>query len=114
MSAPEDQQREERALDALMVLALRPDLAAGGPAPGAGRSDSGLSEEDRRALDALGSDLAARVAAGAWGPWPARCGRELTGSLHRAEGECDLTEQAREELERKVRELDEEEGDSRP
>jgi hypothetical protein len=41
-------------------------------------------------------------------------GRGLTGSLHRAEGEGDLTEQAREELERKVRELDEEEGDCRP
>jgi hypothetical protein len=38
----------------------------------------------------------------------------LTGSLHRAGEDGDLTEQAREEMERKVRELDEEEGGARP
>jgi hypothetical protein len=109
MSTPDDQHREERALDALLVLALRPDL----------------TEEDRRALAALGPDLAERIVAGTWRPRrpgpgarrkARRRGRELTGSLHRAGEETDLTEEARQEMERKVRELDEEEkeGGSRP
>jgi hypothetical protein len=117
MSSGSDQEREDRALDALIVAASRPDLwpqaPARPPAP-----DAGLTKEDRRALDALGPDLAARVAAGQWAPRarprparPRRRGRpRLTGALHRAEEDAGLTEEARQEMERKVREL-EAEGD---
>jgi hypothetical protein len=120
MSTPDEQHREEQALDALIVLALRPDLA-GDPPPDLGGPGPALTEEDRRALAALGPDLAALIAAGVWEPRPTRKrrkaprrGRELTGSLHRAQEEGELTEEARAEMERKVRELDEEEGGARP
>jgi hypothetical protein len=114
-----ENEREDQVLDHLIVAALRgidslddlPDLD--GPEPQ-------LSEEDEIALAALGEDLIQQVLERA-----NRISRvfrvgdlrtathELAGSLHRSEDETELSEEIRDALERKVREMrdDEEEGE---
>ena len=117
MSAGEDKQRAERALDALMVLAFL--LEGPGdvePPPDPDGPEPVLSPEHRRALDALGPDLVERIVKGL-PRWPAERDRKparktrrrkptVTGSLHRGKADDELTDEARAEMERKVRELD--------
>lgn len=113
-----DGEREDQALDALIVAALRPDLRGDVPTDVAG-PEPALSDEDRRALDALGPDLAERLARGerpGGRPRPRKNGGgrwQLAGSLNRGEGE-EPGEEAREEMERKRRELDAEEPGELP
>jgi hypothetical protein len=114
-------------LDALIVLALTsnewqgelPDLPdLDGPEPE-------LSEEDQRALDALGPDLVGRIVRGEWRSRPLqrpkgrardghRPGGRRTGTMHRGEAGAELTDKAREEMERKVRELEADGGEGAP
>ena len=112
-----ENEREDQVLDHLIVAALRgidslddlPDLD--GPEPQ-------LSEEDEIALAALGEDLIRHLLLRV-GPvhrvLPARSlsAHELAGSLHRSEDHTELSEEIRDALERKVREMrdDEEERD---
>jgi hypothetical protein len=121
---PEDKEREDRALDALLVLLLLGEPAGGyphdlGELEGAGPD---LPEAHRQALDALGPDLAARLARrarrprrrpGGRRPGQADPGPRPTGSLHRGAGGGELTDEARAEMERKVRELEEQENQGR-
>jgi hypothetical protein len=121
MATNDDNDRADRILDVLIVLALcgetgdedLPDLD--GPEPV-------LSDEHQRALDALGPDLVARIVRGDWRPRrrPGRPGRVSdgppggTGTMHRGQS-AELTDKAREEMERKVRELEaEDEEGPRP
>lgn len=113
-----DKEREEQALDALIVAAYLPgDMESDmpdfdGPTPV-------LSDEDQKALDNLGSDLIDVIVSGEFTskkkksveslPVERKGQPELAGALNR--GEDDLTEKAREEIERKIKEADEEEDE---
>src|SRR5262245_43413397 len=100
MSTDSDQDREDRAIDALIVMAFRPELRPGAPPPARPAPAVRLTEADRRILAALGPDFAARLAA--WeraprprplGARPRRRGRTTTGALHRAPEDAGLTEE---------------------
>lgn len=116
MSAADEREREEQALDALIVAAFRQEDCEARDLPDVTMPAPALSEEDRRALDALGPDLAARIIAGTWAPrsgqareeWQGarRAEPELAGSMHRSNDEGDLSDEAREEIERKIREIE--------
>jgi hypothetical protein len=67
MSIPSNDEREEQALDALIVAAFRQDPDEDYALLDINAPEPLLSEEDNRALDALGSDLAVRIVAG-WRP----------------------------------------------
>jgi hypothetical protein len=71
MAIEHDDGREERALDALIVLAL---LSAEGEEglPDLDGPEPSLSVEDRRALRALGPDLVKRIVRGEWRGRPRR------------------------------------------
>jgi hypothetical protein len=118
MSSNDDAEREDQALDALIVIALRQDRD-GVPPPDLAGPEPALSPEDQAALDQLGPDLVRRLVRRVRQGRAAGPGKEagkkdrrpkphLAGSLHRGD-EAELTEQARQEMERKVRELDEKE-----
>lgn len=64
MSATSDRERETRAFDALIVYALRREPSEAELPDAPGDLGSLLSEEDRRALAALGPDLVTRVLSG--------------------------------------------------
>jgi hypothetical protein len=108
--SPEEKQQQDRALDALIVLALRGD-----PSGRWGkRPEPDLSAEERQVLEsALGPNFLARLRHWARRRWPDHGRRTqakprygLTGSFHRAGNRSELTDEAREEMERKVRELE--------
>ncbi len=117
-SDPRDHnEREQQALDALLAQALRSVDESRFPRP----DDPApiLEPDDERALKALGSDLVRRIVRGGKGPSskkpplppsaPRRAGRtqELAGAMHRGgEEDGDLTDIAREEIERKIREVE--------
>jgi len=116
MSNDLDPEREDRALDALIVLAFRPELRQDVPLPDLTGPAPELPPEYQRALEALEPGLVQRLRrrleasqprTSRRGPRSSETGRpRLTGSLHRGEEEGQLTDQAREEMERKVRELE--------
>jgi hypothetical protein len=121
MSASEDQEREERALDVLIVLAFLLEGADDAPPPpDPDGPEPVLSPEHRAALDALGPDLVERIVRAIPGSvsgrarhTPRRARRRrpgLTGSMHRVKGKGKLTDEARAEMERKVRELEAEDN----
>lgn len=105
MTQPQDENRETRAIDALIVAALRadldttpPDLDAPAPA---------LTEEDRLALARLGPDFIARVLANP--RESSHCSRatirrELATAMNRGEEDAELTDAARKEMERRIEE----------
>jgi hypothetical protein len=68
MSLAGNNDREQDALDALIVAAFRQDPSEGDALLDINGPEPVLSEEDERALEALGADLPARIAAG--GPDP--------------------------------------------
>ncbi len=112
-----DEEREDQALDALIVAAFRQEPCAEDDVKEMLAAEAYLSAEDRQALEALGPDLVAQILGGAWQPGgaPAQTGREsadvaepeLAGSMHRGDEESEITDAAREEMERKLRELEE-------
>ena len=121
MTTPHERDREDEALDALIVAAFRSDqgkedddLDLTGPVPR-------LSEGDERALAALGPDVVAKILADRREPAHGERRRpvqrlhvpepELAGAMNRGEEDAELTEDAREEMERKVREHEEECGE---
>jgi len=110
MTNLQDEKREERALDALIVAALRADIGKVPPPPDQGFPD--LTEEDRRALDALGPDFIKRLLAGQQpSERPSEresVQRELTSaSMHRGGDEGKPTDKAREEMEQRIKENEE-------
>ncbi len=111
-----DPSREDRALDALIAAAFRQEPCEDLTLEELRRLESALSDEDKAALAGLGDDLAERIAAGLWTPrsrpggedvGAGSCAEELAGSMHRGDEGGDLTDAAREEMERKLRELEE-------
>ena len=112
MNAGPDRNPEDRALDALMAWALRqPDNT---------HPEKALTEEDRKALDELGPDLIEKVMSGRWTPpapptpatrRPRESELELAGSMNRAGEDQELSEEAVREMDRKRKELDEEEDE---
>jgi hypothetical protein len=114
MTDSPEKEREDRALDALIVMAFRPDLADLGPLPDLSDPALLLSPEDQAALDArLGPDLVARILAehppassSPKNPKRRKKTRRRSrpaGSLHRSDG-GEVTEKARAEMERRIRE----------
>jgi hypothetical protein len=108
--------REDRALDALIAAAFRQEPCEELTLEELRCLESVLSDEDKAALAGLGNDLAERLAAGLWAPRSKPRGEdtgagssaeELAGSMHRGDEEGDLTDAAREEMERNLRELEE-------
>jgi hypothetical protein len=122
MTTKKDSDWNERVLDALIVLALRGDLNDA-DVPDLDGPEPLLSEEDLRALKALGPDLGRRIVReggryrGRRQPRPpsptkdADLGR--TGTLNRSKPGAELSDKAREEMERRIREL-EAENDQEP
>lgn len=116
--------REDQALDALIAAAFHQASCDDMDLNALREAQTGLTPEDREALDKLGNDLVARIMAGEWLPQhlpepPGTCDpgakSELAGAMHRGEEGDDLTDAAREEMERKLRELnDKDEGDCQP
>lgn len=114
MSNLHEDNREQDALDALIVGAFRGencDEAAKELA-----DDVTLDAEEKKALDALGPDLVQRIVSGTWRPRnaeakkrpsPAAPSRLAATAMNRSAAEKDeVSEKAREEIERKVREAD--------
>jgi hypothetical protein len=111
-----DPSREDKALDALIAAAFRQETCEDLTLEELRRLESALTDEDKAALADLGNDFAERIAAGLWTPRSKplgedagadSCVEELAGSMHRGDEGGDLTDAAREEMERKLRELDE-------
>ncbi|MCW8137410.1 MAG: hypothetical protein KIT58_00720 [Planctomycetota bacterium] len=112
-SDPKDSEsKEQRALNALIAQALRSVDQTRLPKPGDPAPT--LEPDDERAFKALGDDLVKRIMSGGAGrakkstSTPRRSGRpELAGALHRGGDEDgELTDRAREEIERKIREIE--------
>jgi hypothetical protein len=111
-------EHDDGAMDAIMYLAYLKDLASAVPALTG--PEPMLSPEDRRALDALGPDLVARIVSGDVRPRPRSdpasdfiapaC--QIAGAMNRGGQDGELTDAAREEMERKIKEI--EEGDQKP
>lgn len=120
MNSPHDNTRENDALDALIVAALRQDETEYGDITRLPPAGSVLNEEDCAALNALGEDLAARIVQGAWTPTETDCqgsqtlDSELAGAMNRSEEDGELSDKAREEMNRKIRELEDREENGRP
>lgn len=106
MNTPHDDNTIERALDALIVGALRADLDDSTPRFDVGSPE--LDAEDRRALDTLGPDFVSRLLAGQRRPQTSRSQptsrRELATAMNRGDDTGDITDKAREEMERRVKE----------
>src|SRR4051794_27658683 len=100
MSAADEREREEKALEALIVAAFRQDdCVMENPAEVAGK-EALLDGDDGRALDALGPDLVARIVAGGRAvarPGVRQAKAELAGSMNRGGDDGGLTEEARDE-----------------
>jgi len=120
MTTPHERDREEEALDALIVAAFRSDQGKEDDDLDLTGPELCLSAEDERALAALGPDVVAKILAGRRGPGGGnhRAGApphrvqepELAGAMNRGDEDAEITEEAREEMERKVREHEEEGG----
>lgn len=111
---------EEKSLRALVVMAYRDESAAIESTDG---EDAVLSLEDKAALEALGPDLVARIVRGDANsgghvpPLSCESGSvefELAAAMNRASNDPTLTDKARNEIERKIAECDEEDGDRTP
>jgi hypothetical protein len=119
MSTPHDNTREDDALDALIVAAFRQDETECEGITRLRSREPILSEEDCAALDALGDDLAARIVLGAWAPTGTDCPgsqtdeAELAAAMNRGEEDGELSDEAREEMDRKTRELEDREKNGR-
>jgi hypothetical protein len=109
MYADDEKGRWERLLDALLMMTLPGDLAADLPLP----EDAArlLTLKGRRALETLGPDVVTRVMRGGVYRKPRRRrqwrqGCDRPGGSFRCGGTGILTDQARAEMDRRVRELE--------
>ncbi len=102
------QERESAALDALAAAAFSQDLCDE-DADDLQRLSATLTPEDRAALDASSKDRLAKLFGGGL-PKPKAAKRptgNLATALNRADEDQELSEAARQEMERKVREAEE-------
>ena len=116
-----DEKAEERTYEALMWLAYLKDLSSDipnltDPAPA-------VRPEDQKALDALGADLVSRMVSGEEIPLPrsdpdgdAEAGRtsEVLAAMNRGGEEGGLTPEALEEMDRQIREAENDDPDATP
>jgi hypothetical protein len=109
--------QDDGAMDAIMFLAYLKDLSSS--VPSVTGPEPTLAPEDQRALDALGPDLAARIVAGQVRPRPrsdpatnsVAPSRQIAAAMNRGGEDGKLSDAAREEIARKIKEL--EEGDEK-
>ena len=115
-----ERNREDQALNALIAAAFR-QVDCGDLTPeDLSKAEAALSREDLQALDNLGDDIVDKIVNDQFEPRTnshkpemlEAPEEELAGAMHRGEGEDELTDAAKEEMERKLRELDEDENDS--
>ena len=115
-----NQDREDMALDALIVAALRQDVFNESDLPDLKKRQKPLLPEDQAALDALGTNLVERIISGTWRSRTEKqedCGvqsvpdEELAAAMNRGNEDGDLTDKAREEIERKISEAEEKEDE---
>lgn len=115
-----DLNREEQALDALIAAAFRQEDIDDLDMETLKKSERFLTIEDRRVLENLGNDFVERVTNGTWeskvnSTWEDQenvHNEELSAAMNRGD-EDNITDAAREEMERKLRELkdvDDDEG----
>ena len=108
MNTSHDDNSVERALDALIVGALRADLDDSTPSFDVGSPE--LDAEELRVLETLGPDFISRLLAGQRRPQASRplpmSQRELATALNRGDDTGEITDKAREEMERHVEEED--------
>lgn len=111
---------EERALDALMAAAFLDATDLGDEELNTKKLERFLTEDDKRAMEALGPDLARRITSGEW-----ETGRErpcdhvadheveedLLVAMNRGDGDNDLSPEARAEIEKKIEESQEQEDE---
>jgi hypothetical protein len=114
MASLDNKDREEEALDALIVAAFRSVSFKESDLPDLSKPAPELSKEDQEALDALGPDLISKIVSGETKKEPeaqdgsAEIEPELAGALNRADEDTELSKKAREEMERKIREAESE------
>lgn len=114
MALPHERDREEEALDALIVAAFRSERHDESSAVDTSGPEPRLSDEDEKALAALGKDLVSRIVSGSTKPREEdqksavdrSCApsRELAGAMNR--GDSEITEKARQEMEEKIKETE--------
>ncbi len=122
MTSHDKNDREARALDALAVAALR-DLRASGNHDDLNANDAlCLSPDDLREVERRAPEILKAVLAGTWSsrtsnvpsqPQQVAETAELAGAFNRTQGDGDITPAAREEMDAKRRELDEEDKRTR-
>jgi len=111
-----DSSREDQALDALIAAAFRQDACAELTLKELLKLETALGPEDRAALSRLGSDLVQRIVEGRRSARPGNlespadtaaghCDAEIAGAMFRGDDGGRLTDAAREEMERKLKEL---------
>jgi hypothetical protein len=111
-----DTSREDQALDALIVAAfLQGTCGAEDLEKQSKRLESALSAEDRKALESLGPDLVRRIMADEWAPvkqeQESANQEEFRCAMNRGDQDTELTDKAREEMERRIRESESEENE---
>ena len=113
--------REDQALDALIAAAFRQVDFDDLNLETLKKAQRFLTAEDRQVLDNLGDDFVDRVSGGQWETRSVSAWErshevhddELAAAMNRGDDD-DLTDVAREEMERKLRELEDEEGSTDP
>ncbi len=113
-----DLNREDQALDALIAAAFRQEDFGDLDMEALKKAERFLTAEDRQVLENLGDDFVERVTNGTWESMATSTWKEpesvhdeeLAAAMNRGD-EDDLTDAAREEMERKLRELDDADDD---
>ncbi len=102
-----EQYREEKALDALIVAAFKEDICEASDKE-IEQFSQALTANDKAALDAVGSDFLKSLFAGEAKKHKAQVVRgELATAMNRSDEDQPPTEKAKEEMEKQIREAEE-------
>ena len=120
MTQNNETDRDERALDALIVAAFLDETDLDEVQLNKKKLEGYLTEGDKQALDALGPDLVRKITSGEWEGRRRRPGNsvakqeveeDLLVAMNRGDAENELSPEAREEIEKKIEESQEQEGE---
>lgn len=120
MTENNETNRDERALDALIIAAFLDATDLDEEQLNKKKLEGYLTEEDKQALDALGPDLARKITSGEWETGLKRpcdqtanheVAEDLLVAMNRGDGDNDLSPEARAEIEKKIEESQEQEDE---